>query len=103
MAALVEAAVSRQAVVDHGIGVIHSQYIRRHIAAGRGVDDVGRGSPADQRLQLGGLSPAGLVGHHPIGLAYRLVDRLIEQLTAAVRWLPVGDGAALPRASGWSS
>ena len=53
-------------------------------AAGR-VDDVSGGLRADQRVQPGGESahpPAGLVGHHPVGLAHGLADGLVDRLAA---------------------
>src|SRR5215470_15158723 len=82
---VLEPVVRRPAVVDHGAVVVEPQDGLGHGAAAGRVDNVGGGLRSGQRVQPGALSaypPAGLIGHHPFGLAHRPANVLVDRLAA---------------------
>src|SRR5262249_36318280 len=80
---VLELVVRRPAVVDHGAVVVEAQDGLGHGTAARRVDDVSGGLRADQGVQPRGVSahaPAGLIGHHPVGLSHGLTNGLVDRL-----------------------
>jgi hypothetical protein len=80
---VLELVVRRPAVVDHGAAVVEPQDGLGHGTAAGRVDDVGGDLRPDQRMQPGRVpthAPAGLVGHHPVGLTHGLADGLVDRL-----------------------
>src|SRR5262249_34998734 len=85
MMSIDEPVVRRPAIMNHGAAVVEPQDGIGHGAAAGRVDNVSRGLRPDHRVQPGGASahsPAGLVGHYPVGLAHRLANALIDGLAA---------------------